>query len=96
MPAPSASTVAVAGSLDGTAEVRIVRHGTGLLTFEVEAWANFEDAGGSPHIQWHTFYPSAAALSDSFERIVELAMVDAAARRIQIGPFKPWPPSTAG
>lgn len=92
-PVPTALTIAVASALDGTAEVRIVRHSTGFLTFEIEAWANFDDADGHPHVQWHTFHPPAATLSDSFERIVELATLDAEARKLTIGPFSRWPQS---
>ncbi len=80
IPARPGNVVAVARATDDSAELRIVRRRDGLFTFEVEAWTNFEDAGGLPHLQWHTFHPERATLTDSFEKIVELARADAKAR----------------
>ena len=86
-PPPRAGTVAIARADDGTAEVRIVRRPDGLLTFEIEAWTNFADAGGGAHVQWHTFHPAAAVLTDSIERIIELATLDAQERGLMVGSF---------
>ena len=84
LPVPPANVVAVARARDGSAELRIVRRADGLLTFEIEAWTNFEDAGGQPHLQWNTFYPATATLSDSFQTIVEAAFADAMTRRLEL------------
>lgn len=84
LPSLPTNTVATARSTDGSAEVRILRKKDGLFTFEIEAWTNFEDAGGQPHLQWHTFHPERATLTDSFDAIVELALADATARRLEL------------
>jgi hypothetical protein len=52
------------------------------------AWTSFEDAGGNPHLCWHTFHPGGAVLTDTFDRIVELARLDARERSLRIGPFE--------
>jgi len=80
-------TVAFAESADGTAEVRIVRRADGLLTFEIEAWANFEDAGGGAHVTWHTFHPSGAVLTETLDQIVEYAKLDSLERGLRLGSF---------
>jgi len=84
LPGPTRNTVALARARDGSAEVRVIRRKDGLFTFEIEAWTNFEDAGGQPHLQWHTFHPEVATLTDSFDTIVELALADATARRLEL------------
>ena len=84
-PTPPPGIVAIARALDGTAEVRIAQRGDGLCTFEIEAWTNFEDAGGQPHLQWHTFYPPHATRTDSLDRAIELALADAAERGLAVG-----------
>jgi hypothetical protein len=88
LPIPPTNVVAIARARDGSAELRIVRRSDGLLTFEIEAWTNFEDAGGQPHLQWHTFHPAMTTLSDSYETIVEEALADAMTRRLELTSFE--------
>jgi len=88
MPAPRRGTVAIARAEDDSAEVRIVKRYDGLLTFEIEAGANFADADGGAHVTWHTFHPAGAVLTDELERIVEFATQDASARGLRLRPFK--------
>jgi len=71
--------------------VRVLRRQDGLLTFEIEAGANFEDGGGGAHVQWHTFYPEGAVLTDTLERAIDLATQDASARGLRLGPFESVP-----
>ena len=84
IPARPGNVIAVAGSTDGSAELRILSRSDGIFTFEVEAWTNFEDAGGQPHLQWHTFHSEIATFTDSFEKIVEVAHADAKTRCLEL------------
>ena len=84
--APS-TVVLAAMSTAGDAEVRIVRRGDGLYTFEIVAWTNFCDAGGNPHHQWHTFQSPTGFLSDSLETAIDEAVRDAQNRRLPISEF---------
>ena len=76
------NVLAFARSADATAELRIIRRPDGYFTFEIEAWTNFEDAGGGAHHSWHTFHPPAAFFTDSFDIAVENALADAETRQL--------------
>ena len=77
--------VAVAHSLDRTAELRITRSSRGPFSFHFMAWANFVDAGGGLHHGWHEFYPERALVADSFETAATSAFEDARLRGIELG-----------
>jgi hypothetical protein len=85
-PRPS-NVVAAAFADDGTAELRIIRRQDGFLSFEIVARTNFEDAGGSSHHIWYVFHPEAALITDSFNRALESAMLDAKGRKLSLGPI---------
>jgi hypothetical protein len=87
LPPPESHVVAVAKATDGSAEVRIVRRAGGRYSFEIVAWTNFEDAGGTAHHRWNTFQPEFALVTDSFTAAVEAAQEDARARMLFIGPI---------
>jgi len=80
--------VAVARSTDSTAEVRVIRRPDGHYSFVVEAWTNFEDAGGAPHHVWHTFFPERALIAGSLEVAVQSALLDARSRSLTLKPLK--------
>ena len=87
-PASDRAVLAVASSVDGCAETRIVRMPEEGYSFEVEAWTNFEDAGGNPHLAWHTFHPQFATRTQSLEAAVQLAEEDAKERGLSLRPMQ--------
>jgi hypothetical protein len=76
--------VAAALSRDGFVDLRVLRRADGTYTYQIEAWTNFEDAGGNPHCQWHSFEPSAGTIAATFEVAADEAIREAKVYGIEI------------